>query len=44
MSTYYIRCHDCHARWQEHPEEWTAWEKDIKLAEVKLASLNDADA
>ncbi|KAH7906758.1 P-loop containing nucleoside triphosphate hydrolase protein [Hygrophoropsis aurantiaca] len=43
-TAYYIRCHDCHAHWKEHPEAWKTWEEEMKETEEKLAQLNTQEA
>lgn len=42
-TAYYIRCHDCHARWAQHPEDWKAWEEEMAETQQKLEAASKGE-
>ncbi|KAF8838568.1 hypothetical protein BDN67DRAFT_73595 [Paxillus ammoniavirescens] len=42
-TAYYIRCHDCHARWAQHPKDWKAWEKEMAETQRKLEAASKGE-
>ena len=35
-TVYYIRCHDCHEYFREHPEVWQGWQEEIRETQLKF--------
>ncbi|KDQ50600.1 hypothetical protein JAAARDRAFT_63080 [Jaapia argillacea MUCL 33604] len=38
-NAYYIRCQDCHERFEEDPEVWKSWQEEMRETEKKLEAM-----
>jgi len=42
-TAYYIRCHECHALWDQDPTAWKAWEEEMAETQQKLEAAVKAE-
>lgn len=42
-TAYYIRCHECHALWDQDPAAWKAWEEEMAETQQKFEAAVKAE-